>query len=76
MTPTTVGIPTECAGCAAPLHPHHLTRLCAECKLIARNRRLTGQPADTTEPVTHDQAIKNIATIIRCHIIHEGEQLA
>ncbi len=71
----TVGIPTHCAGCNAPLHAHNLTRLCAECKLIARNRRLSGQPTDTADPVTHDQALANITAILGGRIIHEGEQL-
>ena len=73
----TVRNPTECAGCAAPLHRHNLTGLCAECKLVARNRRLTGQPADTAaEPVTYDEAITNITRILGGRIISEGEQLA
>jgi hypothetical protein len=72
---TTVGILTECVGCGAPLHRHNLTGLCAECKHVARNRRLTGAPADTTDPVTHDQAIANVAAILGGRIIHEGEQL-
>jgi hypothetical protein len=72
----TAGSPTKCAGCAAPLHPHNLTRLCAECKLLARNRRLTVQPTDTTNPVTHDQAIATISAILGGRIISEGEQLA
>ena len=50
------GIPTECVGCGAPLHPHNLTRLCAECKLVARNQRLTGQPVGISESVTEAQA--------------------
>lgn len=69
------GIPTDCAGCAAPLHRHNLTRLCSECKLIARNRRLSGQPADTANPVTPAEAIANVTTILGGRIIHEGEQL-
>ena len=71
-----VGIPTRCAGCGAPLHPHNLTRLCSECKLIARNRRLTGQPADTADPVTPDQAIANAAAFLGARTIHEGAHLA
>ena len=72
---TSAGIPTECAGCGAPLHCHNLTRLCAECKLVARNRRLTGQPADTTNLVTYRQAITNVATVLGGRVIHTGEQL-
>jgi hypothetical protein len=69
------GIPTECVACGAGLHPHNLTRLCSECKLIARNRRLTGQPADTTDPVPHGRAITTVLTVLGGRIIHEGEQL-
>jgi hypothetical protein len=57
-------IPAACAGCAAPLGPHNITGLCAECKLIARNDRLSGQPADTAAPVTYDQARTNLAAIL------------
>ncbi|BBY01041.1 hypothetical protein [Mycobacterium seoulense] len=71
----TVGIPTQCVGCGAPLHAHNLTKLCAECKLIARNRRLSGQPADTANPVTHTEAVANVTTVLGGRIIHEGEQL-
>jgi hypothetical protein len=31
----------ECEICGAPLGAHNITRLCAECKLVARNRRLS-----------------------------------
>ena len=72
----TVGIPTQCVGCGAPLHAHNLTRLCAECKLIARNRRLTGAPPDTTDPVTYQQAVATITAVLGGRIISEGEQLA
>jgi hypothetical protein len=71
----TVGIPNQCAGCAAQLHAHNLTRLCAECKLVARNRRLSGQPADTTASVTPEQAVATITAVLGGRIIHEGEQL-
>ena len=69
------GIPTDCAGCAAALHAHNLTRLCAECKLIARNWRLSGAPPDTTDPVTYQQAVATITAVLGGRIIHEGEQL-
>jgi hypothetical protein len=65
-------IPTECARCGAELHAHNLTRLCAECKLIARNRQLPDQSADTTNPVTYDRAITNITAILGGHIISKG----
>jgi hypothetical protein len=54
------GIPIHCTECAAPLHAHNLTGLCAECKLIARNERLSGKAANTDQ-VTEAQAIANIA---------------
>ncbi|HTY35129.1 hypothetical protein [Mycobacterium sp.] len=69
------GIPTRCAGCCARLHPHNITRLCAECKHIARHRRCTGQPADTTDPVTHDQAIATTVAVLGGRIISEGTTL-
>ena len=72
----TVGIPNQCAGCATELHAHNLTRLCAECKLVARNHRLSGQPADTTASVTPEQAgIAALTAVLGGRIIHEGEQL-
>ena len=74
--PKRTAIPAMCAGCAAPLHAHNLTRLCSECKLIARNRRLTGQPTDTADPVTPDQAIANAAAVLGARTIHQGAHLA
>jgi hypothetical protein len=64
------GIPTECAGCATPLHPHNLTALCAECKLVARNRRLSRHPADLSDPVTLADAITNATKVLGAHIIN------
>lgn len=58
------GIPTECKNCAAPLRPHNITGLCMACKLIARNERLSGQPADTAEPVSHTDAIGNVTAVL------------
>jgi len=55
-------IPTQCIDCSAPLHPHNLTRLCAECKLIARNER-AGHPSQR-ETVTEAEAISNIVAIL------------
>ena len=31
--------PMTCAGCDAPLRPHNLTGLCAECNLVQENPR-------------------------------------
>jgi hypothetical protein len=73
--PTPRGIPTHCAGCGAPLHAHNLTRLCSECKLIGRNRRLSGRPADTTDPVSYQEAINTITTVLGARVISTGEQL-
>jgi hypothetical protein len=42
------GIPTQCTVCGEPLRNQHaLVTLCAECKLIARNERLSA-PAHST----------------------------
>jgi hypothetical protein len=62
MSPS--GIATECTQCGAPLQPHNLTGLCAECKLIARNRRLSGRPADVSDPVTKADAIANATAVL------------
>jgi endogenous inhibitor of DNA gyrase (YacG/DUF329 family) len=66
------GIPTDCDRCGAPLNRHNITRLCAQCKLIDRNQRLSGQPADTADPVTYDQAIANIAAALGGRIVMGG----
>lgn len=68
------GIRTECAGCGARLHANNLTGLCAECKLIARNRRLIGQPTDTTNPIPYGRAITTITDLLGGRIIHAEEQ--
>ena len=68
---TATAHPRYCAGCNAALNPHNITRLCAECKLVARNRRLTGQPVDTTEPVSHREAIAAVTAILGGRIITE-----
>jgi hypothetical protein len=71
---TAGGIPTECAGCGAELQPHNITALCAECKLIARNARMSGKtpPADTVTPA---EALTNAAAVLGGRIISEGVQL-
>jgi hypothetical protein len=47
---------TGCCGiCEAILNPHNVTGLCAECKLIARNARLTG-----TIGKTYDDTINHL----------------
>lgn len=46
----TAGIPTECTICDAPLHAHNLTGVCAECKLVLRNGRLTNTTAERNTP--------------------------
>jgi hypothetical protein len=58
------GIPIHCTECPAPLHAHNLTGLCAECKLVARNRRMSGQPADGCDPVTEAEALSTLADIL------------
>jgi hypothetical protein len=72
---TTPTIPADCAGCGAQLQPHNLTRLCAECKLTARNRRLSGQPPDTTDPVSYKQALTTLTTLLGARIITTGTAL-
>jgi hypothetical protein len=66
-------IATDCTGCTAPLHTHNITGLCAECKLCARNERLSGKPADTADPVNRAEAIANITAVLGGRIIHDGE---
>ncbi len=65
-----VGDPPDmpaCRECDAPLSLHNITGRCAECKLIARNARLSGQPADFTAAVTPDEAIRNVTAILGGH---------
>jgi hypothetical protein len=47
---TGTGIPTQCAICDAQLHAHNLTGMCAECKFVARNDRLTNTPERKPAP--------------------------
>ena len=54
---------SHCAQCGATLNPHNITRMCAECKLIARNERLSGIPCDSREPVVLADAI---AAVMAC----------
>jgi hypothetical protein len=68
-------IPTACESCGAPLHAHNLTGLCAECKLIARSKRMSPSYDDTGQ-VSCDEAIANVTTFLGGRIIFEGEQLA
>jgi hypothetical protein len=68
-----VGISTTCARCGAGLQPHNLTGLCSECKLVTRNQRLTGKPADAGAPVTRAEAIANIEAVLGGRIISEAE---
>ncbi len=66
-------IPTHCAQCGARLHTHNITGWCSECKLIARNERLSGQPADTGAPVTHAEAVANVTAILGGCIVYTTE---
>jgi hypothetical protein len=70
--PSTVGIPTRCTTCGAPLHAYNLTGVCAECKLIARNERPSGNRT-AGAPVSRADAIANIQAVIGCRIISEAE---
>ncbi len=70
------GIPTTCQVCNAPLEPRNITRLCAECKLVFRNERLSGQPADTAEPVILADAIQNVAAVLGGRLISDTAEQA
>lgn len=61
-------IATRCRQCGAELTAHNITSLCHECKLIARNARMSGRPADYGEPVTKVEAIDNIFDILGVHV--------
>jgi hypothetical protein len=74
MSPS--GIATECTQCGASLEPHNLTGLCAQCKLIARNRRLSDRPADVSDPVTKADAIADVTVVLGGRIIWEGQAIA
>jgi hypothetical protein len=71
--PRPAGIPTECENCAAPLDRHNITGLCTECKLIARNARLSGR-SEHGEPVSLAQALENVAAILGGHEITQPEK--
>ena len=64
------GIPTQCDICSAKLGPHNLTGLCAECKLITRNKRMSPTYDDSGQ-ITYAEAIQNITTILGGRIITE-----
>lgn len=66
------GIPTQCTLCDAPLGAHNITGLCAECKLIARNRRMSATH-DDTEQVTLEEAVANIIAILGGRVISERD---
>ena len=50
-----------CRDCATPLDLHNITGLCAECKLVARNKRLG---FDDTGQVSRAEAITNVTAIL------------
>lgn len=64
------GIPTACTTCGAELHAHNVTGYCRECKLIARNQRLSANH-NSAGQVGHDEAINNVTTILGGRIIAE-----
>lgn len=68
------GVPTTCQVCDAPLAPRNITGLCAECKLVARNERLSGQPADTAEPAILADAIQHVAAFLGGHKLTQPEK--
>lgn len=63
-----------CDQCGATLNRHNVTGLCAECKLIARNARLSGQPAEPAEPITLADAIANFAAVFADAKVIQGER--
>ena len=68
-----VGDPPDmptCRECDAALSQHNLVHLCRECRLIAHNERL-GQQSDIAEPVSHADAIKNVAAVLVGHPIND-----
>jgi hypothetical protein len=68
-TPGTTG---HCELCGALLHCHNITSRCAECKLIARNARMSGQPADFTVHVTASEAVDNVlAALPRARVVDD-----
>ena len=65
-------IPTGCEKCGAPLRAHNITRLCAECKLISRHKRMSVTYGDTGQ-VTLAQAVANIVAILGGRVISERD---
>jgi len=51
-------------ACTATLNPHNVTGLCAECKLILRNARMSGVPVDPASFVAPTEAAANIAAVL------------
>jgi hypothetical protein len=63
------GIRTTCQECGAPLDARNITGLCRECKLIVRNRRLSSQLTDATDPVSHREAITTVTWFLGGRIV-------
>jgi hypothetical protein len=59
-----------CEVCSAVLNPHNITGLCAECKLVARNERLSGKSEKSGEPVILADAIAIVAAELKSTVIH------
>jgi hypothetical protein len=53
----------QCGECGEPLNRHNITGLCAECKLVARNARMSRTPVKSREPVVLADAI---AAVMAC----------
>ncbi|MCB9408089.1 hypothetical protein [Mycolicibacterium sp.] len=64
----------RCEVCAAVLNRHNVTGLCAECKLVARNARLSGKPADSQEPMILADAIALVMAELTATVIHTTER--
>jgi hypothetical protein len=56
-----------CDDCGAPFNPHNITRLCAECKLIAHHERY-GWHADLC---TRAEGLVNVITVLGGNVICE-----
>ena len=64
----------RCGLCDAILNPHNITGLCAECKLVARNERLSGRPEQSREPVVLADAIAIVMAELNATVIHTTEE--
>ena len=64
----------RCGLCDAILNPHNITGLCAECKLVARNDRLSGRPEKSREPVVLADAIAIVMAELKATVINTTKE--